>query len=331
MIRATPCVVALVLIFVAYPAFSQCDTYDAYVEIGASSSEYYSSVTGRCYWQGTYGYAFFSISHTIKGGESGTGPMLYFFSYETTGHEASNSTNWLGNAGDCFYTEGDFFISEEDYSPVYNDSTTSACACIPSDEPTPPDEDVLPVDDDPCAGIPNCVPPPPSPLILSFEGGFALTAASDGVVFDIDADGDLDVVAWTRAGTRQAFLVLDRNADGVINDGAELFGDHTPMPDGTRAANGFVALAALDSNGDGVLTQDDQLWHDLRLWLDLDHDGVSQPNELHPVGSGSITALGLNYHWTGRRDGHGNLFRYQGQYWLNGKPKQYYDIYLLTR
>jgi hypothetical protein len=106
-IRATPYVFGLALVLVALPASSDCDRYDAYVEVGYSSSEYYSAAIARCYWSGIYGNAFFAIDHTIK---DGAGQNVYSWSGTSTGYEYSNSTNWFGSPEECFYTDGHFFM-----------------------------------------------------------------------------------------------------------------------------------------------------------------------------------------------------------------------------
>lgn len=101
--QATPCVFAVAFILVALPAFSDCDAYDAYVEVGYSSSEYYSAAIARCYRSGAYGDGFLAINHTIT---DGTGQTVYFFSGSTTGYEYSNSTNWSGIRETAFIPMG---------------------------------------------------------------------------------------------------------------------------------------------------------------------------------------------------------------------------------
>ncbi len=90
---------------------------------------------------------------------------------------------------------------------------------------------------------------PRDPIILDLDGdGLETVGLASNVYFDHDGDGVLTKTGW--AGKNDALLVWDRNANGSIDTGAELFGDFTPMPNGTLAPNGFAALAALDSNGD---------------------------------------------------------------------------------
>jgi hypothetical protein len=314
--RATPCLLALALAFVAFPAFSQCDTIDAYVQVGYSSSEYYSAAVARCYWNGLYGYAFLSIDHTIT---NGAGSTLYYWSGQSTGYEYSNSTNWFGNPGDCFNTEGDFFISDPAFYPVYYDGTGSGCACIPA----PPggggcDGQLLNRGED-------C-----SPIVINFsQGPYQLTGADDAVRFDIAGSGTKTRTTWTAAGADEAFLWLDRNHNAVVDSRIELLGNATVLMNGRRAANGFEALKEFDANRDGVINASDPIWGDLMLWRDLNHDGVSQRDEIQPIASSRVAAISLDYHWTGRQDSHGNMFRYESRVWLGSQPRPVYDIFFV--
>jgi trimeric autotransporter adhesin len=123
--------------------------------------------------------------------------------------------------------------------------------------------------------------------VLDLAGdGIATMSISAGVRFDLFGDGAAVHTGWVGKG--DALLALDRNGDGVINDGGELFGTATLLAGGARAADGFAALAALDSNGDGRVDADDTGFGALVGWVDANADGVSQAGELQ-----SLAALGL--------------------------------------
>src|SRR2546421_12739897 len=116
-----------------------------------------------------------------------------------------------------------------------------------------------------------CTPPATSPIIVDVLGnGFSLTDVAGGVDFDVDADGLRDSVAWPDSRADDAFLALDRNGNGKIDDGRELFGNFTSQP-ASFAPDGFKALAAFDANGDGQITAADPVYARLLLWRDSNH------------------------------------------------------------
>lgn len=183
--------------------------------------------------------------------------------------------------------------------------------------------------DDPPADDPTCLPGCTTPIILSLQGDYRLTSADGGVLFDIDADGAAEWVAWTERESGLAFLVMDRNENGWIDDGSELFGNHTMLASGVHAAHGFAALDELDINRDGVVDAQDPAWSKLSLWFDRDHDGQSA-SELVPIFATDVIAIGTHYRWSGRKDRHGNAFRYKGDLVLTNGVRKYYDVYLRT-
>ena len=118
------------------------------------------------------------------------------------------------------------------------------------------------------------------PLILDIDGDGIHTTNPDNsnAYFDFDGSGSRTHTGWISAG--DGFLVLDRNKNGTIDSGAELFSNFTPLANGTLAANGFDALREFDLNKDGVIDRDDAIWSSLRIWRDANGDGTSQADEL---------------------------------------------------
>jgi hypothetical protein len=129
-----------------------------------------------------------------------------------------------------------------------------------------------------------------TPIILDLDGNGVNTVGRDaGVNFDLFADGQSVNAGWVSSG--DGLLVMDRNGDGAINDGSELFGSSTTLASGQKAADGYVALRELDSNADGVISSDDALFAELRVWVDSNTDGVSTEGELKTLTSLGITRI----------------------------------------
>ncbi|MFD2452660.1 hypothetical protein [Ideonella paludis] len=95
-----------------------------------------------------------------------------------------------------------------------------------------------------------------------------------GVNFDVLDEGQASNVGWTDG--RDGLLALDRNGNGRIDDGSELFGQGTTLADGRKAADGFVALAEADDNGDGLINAQDAVFAQLQVWVDGNLDGQTQ-------------------------------------------------------
>ncbi len=169
----------------------------------------------------------------------------------------------------------------------------------------------------------TCGCEPASPIIIDTTGhGFHLTSPQDGVSFDILNTGIPVKIAWTSATSGNAFLALDRNHNGRIDDGGELFGDHTQQPPSANP-NGYLALAEFDKpenggNGDGIIDYRDAVFPKLLLWIDENHDGISQPNELHTLPELGVYSIALHYQEEPYTDDWGNWFHYRAA--INPSP-----------
>ena len=173
------------------------------------------------------------------------------------------------------------------------------------------------------------------PLVLDLDGDGIETLGQQAVTyFDHDANGFAELTGWVSGD--DGFLTLDRNGDGRINDGRELFGDHTVLKSGAVAANGVQALAEWDlgangGNGDGVINASDAVWANLRVWRDVDADGFSDSGELFALNALGIKAINLALTATGASDGLGNTQQRAGTFTRSNGSSGTIGEYLLAR
>jgi hypothetical protein len=161
------------------------------------------------------------------------------------------------------------------------------------------------------------------------------TSIEKGVLFDTDGDGTREAVAWTDPKAGVAFLALDRDGNGEIDSGKELFGGAT-MPGKWEGFGALLAMsmAAMDGKVSAFVSEGHPLYRKLLLWMDENHNGVSEPSELRRA-SEFFTEIGLGYGDFKQTDAHGNQFRFAG--WttvrtapglnssLGGNPRERHD------
>ena len=183
-----------------------------------------------------------------------------------------------------------------------------------------------------------------SPILIDTLGdGYRLTSAADGVEFDLNDNGRAsERIAWTESGSDDAWLVMDRNGNGTIDSGAELFGNRTPAfadRADPRAENGFEALLLAEGPGygggvpDRIIDARDAVYQRLRLWFDRNHNGRSEPDELVTLSSAGVVAISTDYHRAPLRDQFGNRFALAGRAWIRDHrgqivERRIFDVFL---
>jgi len=151
------------------------------------------------------------------------------------------------------------------------------------------------------------------PIILDLDNdGVYSKSIEDGIHFDFEGDGFKEKTAWVDNG--DGLLVRDIDGNGNIDSAKELFSDETIMKDGSIASSGFAALADIDDNKDGLINKSDASFADLKIWKDLNNDGISQAEELFSLEDLDIIELVTSNQVLNKLDTNNNLVMRQGTY-----------------
>ena len=169
------------------------------------------------------------------------------------------------------------------------------------------------------------------PLIFDLDGdGIRTTSLDDSTAyFDLDGDGFAEKVAWV--GDGDGLLTLDRNGDGMVTNGQELFGDRTRLINGEYATSGFEALREFDDNNDGKIDAKDNVYSKLKMWQDINHDGLSQSEELKSLADLGIVSIDLESTVTGAIDVMNNIQRRLSSFMKSDGSTAQVGEYLLNR
>ena len=171
----------------------------------------------------------------------------------------------------------------------------------------------------------------PITLDLNKDGKIDTTDLDNGVYFDHNGDKVAMKTSWI--GKEDGLLVHDRNNNGIIDDGSELFGNFTPLNpnnnlnDKNLAVNGYHALKSYDMNNDGIIDSNDEIYKHLKVWQDINGDGISQENELKTLEQANIKSLNLAFSNIDKDLDNGNNLMFEGNYTDNeGKEHKMADI-----
>ena len=153
-----------------------------------------------------------------------------------------------------------------------------------------------------------------SPLVVDLDGdGKIETVSTDGNIhFDFDSNQKIENSGWI--GKNEGFLVRDINGNGQIDNGTEMFGNHTVLQNGKNAVNGFEALKDLDSNGNGKFDAEDDAWSQVKVWRDTNTNGIVDSGELLTLEQAGIESINLKYDYQKEADENGNLEIQQGTF-----------------
>ena len=166
-----------------------------------------------------------------------------------------------------------------------------------------------------------------SPIILDLDGdGIETLAKQAGIFFDHDGNHFAENTGWVSAD--DGLLVIDKDGNGKIDSGNELFGNNTELSNGSLAANGYEALQELDTNGDGTLNSRDEAWQQLQVWQDRNGNARVDDGELMSLSEAGIAAIDTDYKNSTWVDKQGNAHKQTGEViYLDGSEGQSADVW----
>ncbi len=308
--------VVAALLSLAAPA-----AYAAYVEFavnldGSGGSLTSSAVAQYHNWLGDAASGHIWGTHTINNVTNGG--SIASESFDRTSGSWSGSLNITTPtvmSTTCFNGYIDTFTDG------FNQGGGSSSVCVNPAPPPPSNGDILTVTD------------PMEPLIIDLNGdGIQTTGTDDMVWFDLDGNGSKDHMTWTNGNTQEGFLWVNLSGKNRVDNGSELFGIGTVMPDGSKAPDGFTALAMYDQpaqggNGDGIIDAHDAVWTKLRVWVDSNHNGVCDPGEVSPLAAYHVDGISLTTVAVNTVDAKGNRHEKRSECWrTNGNGRQSLDI-----
>lgn len=252
---------------------------------------------------------------TIKDDNTGNG-VVFFNGKQLKGGTKTGENEWKDGDGHIYTKLGDKLIVRQDLDGTGDTGGTGSTSITDGTGGAPltiedhksGDLDIKLTDMENAQGAVDIATITRSPIVLDLNGdGIATTSLKTWINFDHDGNGFAEQTGWINA--QDGFLVLDRNNNGTIDNGGELFGSETLLQNGQKAANGYLALAELDSNGDRKIDVDDAAYTTLNIWQDLNSDGQSSADELFSLADKGIQSIAVNYTNTHQTDANGNIIQ----------------------
>ena len=162
-----------------------------------------------------------------------------------------------------------------------------------------------------------------SPLVLDLDGdGVETININKGIYFDHDNNGFAEKTGW--AGKDDGFLVIDKNNNGKIDNGTEMFGNNNS----SGISNGFQALFDYDTNHDGKINYYDADFSKLKIWRDSNSNGITDSGELFTLHQAGIRSISTGYTEIDQQDTQGNYHQQAGSFtrW-NGTKGSVEDVW----